>query len=155
MRRNFFLDPCFEGKALYEIDSIIGDRTIAAMWLSKGNMYRIKKNMGSYRQILSHDGKNATSKLYYKNKNRVARDFEYTLRLEKYTINTLYLEANFDLHKVELLMSSIFLFLFSRKNINYGLIKNIYCSMEFPIFKIIIYHGYLYKKLFRKLREKK
>lgn len=103
VRRNYFLDPNYDGTILYKAHSFVGDRTVTLTWASKGMIYRMPEIMSCYR---FRTADNMTSKLYSENINGIKTDFAYTKALEKYAKEILKKEVNFDYHKSELIVSA-------------------------------------------------
>lgn len=107
LRRNLLLDKSFDPTILYEAEQHITDRTQALIWLSAGDFYQMDQNMACHRTV--RHGSNLTSKLYFDNRNRIKRDYDYTLALEKYADETLKIDAGFDLHKRVLFVKNLVL----------------------------------------------
>lgn len=104
VKKNLFLEDGFSGDLIYKADRNIADRTIALLWLERGDFYVMDKPMASYRKV--DYGDNLTSKLYRKNLNKIKMDYEYTLNLERYA-NEHNIDAGFEYHKKELFFKSI------------------------------------------------
>jgi len=108
MRRNYFLNPEYDGSFFYKAHRYIGDRTNAMIWAANGKIYRFPDIMGCYRCVRKKDGVNITSLMYVNNRKRIEDDFQYTLTLEKYANEFLGCkEINFEYHKHELYVSAI------------------------------------------------
>lgn len=131
MRRNFFLEPSFDGTVLYKANRMIADRTIALLWAAHGDIYRLSQNMACYRNVLSKDSTNVTMTLYTNNPNRVRDDFKYTLFLERYATETLGLTVDFDYHKQQLLIGAMAEWIARREKLN--LASEILCSIRRPL----------------------
>lgn len=107
VRTNLFLEPDFDPTIIYEAEHHIADRTQILIWLTRGDFYQMNRKMACHR-VVKH-GKNLTSTLYFDNKDRIRRDYEYTLRLERYAKEELNIDAGFDYHKRELFTKALVL----------------------------------------------
>ena len=104
MRRNYFLNPDFDGTISYKAHRFVGDRTVSIIWASYGKIYRLPDTMSCYR-IRNAD--NLTNALYKIDPNVIDSDFKYTIKLEQYAKETLKKDMDFDYHKTELLVSAL------------------------------------------------
>lgn len=109
MRKNFFLDPNYDGSCFYKLHHHIGDRTNVLIWAAKGRIFRLPEKMVCYRYTCNKDGGNITARVYADKLKGIRDDFEYTLKLEKFAKNELNAKVDFDYHKYEL-MCSILIF---------------------------------------------
>ena len=104
MKRNLFDIPDFDGELICRADRNIADRTIALLWLERGDFYMMDGEMACYRKV--DHGSNLTSRLYKTSRDRVSYDYEYTLTLERYALSR-GLDAGFDYHKRELFVKAV------------------------------------------------
>lgn len=137
MRRNYCLHTNFECSILYKANNMVGDRTIALIWASKGRFYRFPQVMGCYRFVREKDAENITSKLYIGSDDNIQNDFEYTLRLEEYA-KSIHSKASFEYHKHELYCSAKIQSIFKGKNkeLPYVILNScknrLICLLSFP-----------------------
>lgn len=154
MRRNFFLEPDFDGTIIYKANRMISDRTIAMIWAMQGNIYRINRNMSCYRQVLEITGTNATAILYINNTDRIQDDFNYTLTLERYAVSSFKKKIDFDYHKRRLLVSAFIYWIaakFYNTQANFHLVTEIFDSIKRPFYTIAIIPIIILEKICNKI----
>lgn len=146
MRRNYYLDSDFDGSIFYKAHKMIGDRTNALIWASKGRFYRFPQVMGCYRYITRKNAENLTSKLYFDVDNKIRDDFEYTERLEEYAENA-GIKASFEHHKHELFCSAAVQSILEKKNkdLPKKIIKRcknkMMCLLSFPVHAAVKFYN--------------
>lgn len=129
MRRNYFLDPNYDGTYFYKLDRNIGDRTNILVWASKGQIFRLPEKMACYRYARRKDGGNVTASMYSDKLKGISDDFEYTIRLEDFAKKVLKSNADFEYHKYEILCSALVFKMCHPKTCKKDkLIKRIYIS---------------------------
>lgn len=151
VRRNFFLQPEFDGSFFWKADTMIGDRTLAMLWVARGNFCRLDMAMSCYRQVFISDGDNVTSKKYYKNKNRTKEDFEYTLRLEKYAKEIFGGKFSFEYHKYQLFVSELIRCMIHPFSADSKLLKEIWSTLKHPFCAVSSIPYFLLQKTKNKL----
>ncbi len=151
VRRNLFLNADFDGSLYYKAHKMIGDRTGILLWLAHGDFYKLDNNMAAYR-ISDGNSENLTSQLYKKNSNRISDDFEYTLKLNNYAKKHIKQKINFDYHKRQLWISSIYSLIFHHIS-DQKLPGRIFKSIENKPIAIILFLPTILKKIIQKLRK--
>lgn len=146
VRRNLFLNADFDGSLYYKAHKMIGDRTGILLWLAEGDFYKLDKNMASYRASDKNSG-SLTSQLYVNNSNRISDDFEYTKKLHCYAKKHISKKVNFDYHKRQLWISSIYALSLHRIN-DKKLPYRIFKSIDNKPLAIILFFPSLLKKIY-------
>lgn len=123
VRRNLFLEPDFDPTIIYEAERHIADRTQVLIWLTRGDFFQLDQKMACHR-VVKH-GKNLTSRLYFDNKDRVKRDYEYTLVLERYAKDELNVDAGFEYHKRELFTKALVLHVIHPSTYDLSVVRSI------------------------------
>lgn len=90
--------------ALYKLNPIVGDRTMALLIALEGKIYCMPEYMSCYRYIVKHKGINWASQSDIGGK-RDYEDYCYLLRLEKYAIESFGVFIDIKCRKQELLMN--------------------------------------------------
>ena len=121
VRRNIFLQPSKDFSAIYQLHPMIADRTLMLLFLSFGNFYTFDQKMSCYRQR-NLDEASLTEKLYRGNAGRVAMDYEFNDRLERYASELFGQRVVFSRRRNDLFASAVFAFLTARNNCNVKLI---------------------------------
>ncbi len=105
--RNIFLNNASDLEFVAKADSQVADRTIAMLLAARGKLFRIDRDMASYRMVLKKGGSNATSRLYLADKNSKLRDLRLNNVLELYARDTLGISADFGWFRRNLLLRSL------------------------------------------------
>ncbi|MGN0505875.1 MAG: glycosyltransferase [Lachnospiraceae bacterium] len=145
-RRNIYLSG-EDFSIQYRANRNIGDRTVALLYLARGEFYHLDSVMSCYRQVAEAGGNNLSSSLYVGNEESVKLDFEYTLRLEAYAKEHIEQSVDFDYHKCELLLR--ILHGKAGKKDTKLLAKSIYNSMQKKRRMVLLSAKILWKKICR------
>lgn len=123
VRRNIFREPTHD-YSVVTADPLIGDRTLALVFLLQGDFYRLPQEMSAYRYNPDNIGENLTSRIY-SNDLSIERDFEITCRLEQYAAQEFGQILEFKHFKHELYAKASFKAVFKRSKRLWSLAKRI------------------------------
>ena len=146
VRRNYFLDPGFNGVLLYQANPYIGDRTCALLWLARGNYYQLDDKMACYR--IRHKD-NLTTIRYRENQYRLTNDYEYTLVLEQYATDKLRIPVDFSKHKRDLFAKAFLLSLYKRNFPEKKLMQRIIRENGNPVWYYAGIVPYIFKRIMK------
>ncbi|MGL5049540.1 MAG: glycosyltransferase [Fusobacteriaceae bacterium] len=114
--RNIFIDNLIEVKLIKEINSKVGDLTLAIILLQKGNIYLMKKKMSAYRIDITNNSSSSSATAHKNLKFFYEEYLNYIDRLEeylKYEVELSYLKSTilvgFFIYSIKNKMLSIFL----------------------------------------------
>lgn len=153
MHRNLFIKSTDFYQELVTLHPMVGDRSMALLLASQGDIYQLRDNMSCYRAVYNRE-ESATGIFYLKNQNWVRDDFELTCKLERYATNYLQVNGRFERHKNELFVDALYVFIKRPTNENFQLIE--YILSEGTPFRYWVRTPWIViQKCFEKLQEKK
>ena len=128
VRRNIYLDTSQDYSIFYKAHRQIGDRTTILLYAPKGDFYHFREKMSCYRRYKGSG--NLTSMIYDASIKSIKDDFIYTKTLDEYAVSVLKVDADFQVHKSELLTSAIFHYIKTRDKAWLDIAKEIFDDIE-------------------------
>lgn len=123
LRRNIYSDPGSDYSIFTQAHKHIGDRTTTLIYAAKGDFYCFREIMSCYRRQSNRSS--LTSNLYTRLAESLWNDLQYTLKLERYAVEELHVDAGFRYHKRNLLTSAVFCWIRGEHDLSTKIIKTV------------------------------